>query len=280
MLGSVLTALGGVGGSLIGDFASGAINNYFSRDLMSTQNAYNNYAYKHRYQWQVEDMRKAGLNPILSAGAAGSPASVGIANANASSSSSTAKQLDNVVQAMQGLVKAQRDKTEAESRSANADAFSKEIQNLMMLDTGESLSSAKDVKKTTEDSVDVEKSADGTPIVDVKVDGANPPPLWKVLANAKRQMTYLDYNDKDISIGLKEVKLKYNRQIQKYRDEFPILPALEVFGSSAKQVSGVVKDLKLTPKDMVDLYWNLKKFGVKPEKALKRKEFRFLKDAF
>lgn len=280
MFGSILSAIGGFGGSLLGDFAGGAMNSYFSRDLMSKQNKYNTHAYKHRYQWQVEDMRNAGLNPLLSVGSAGSPASVGIANANASASASTAKQLDNVVQATQGLIKAQKEKTKAESRSANADAQAKEIQNMMMFDTGKSLASAKGVKSAAQDNIEIERSADGTPIVDVKVDGANPPPLWKVLANAKRQMTYLDYNDKDISIGLKEVKLKYNQQIQKYRDEFPILPALEVFGSSAKQVSGVVKDLKLTPKDLVDLYWNIKKLGIKPEKAFKRKEFRFLKDAF
>lgn len=29
------------------------------------QNALSKRAYKHRYQWQMEDMRKAGLNPIL-----------------------------------------------------------------------------------------------------------------------------------------------------------------------------------------------------------------------
>lgn len=41
-------------------------------------------AYKHRYQWQMKDMRKAGLNPILSAdiGAAG-VGSAGIADTSA-----------------------------------------------------------------------------------------------------------------------------------------------------------------------------------------------------
>lgn len=280
MFGSIASALGGVGGSLLGDWTGGLMSNYFSKDLMKQQNSYNTRSYQNRYQWQVADMRAAGLNPILSAGAAGSPVSSGISNANASASASTAKQLDNLVQATQGLIKAQKDKTEAESRNATADATSKEIQNMMMFDRGPDFSSAKDVKDSNDDNVEVEKQGDGVPLIDVNVNPSNPPPLWKVLAEAKRDLSRLDVNDKDMGVALKSVKLSYQTQLQNYREEFPILPALEVFGSSARQVSGVIKDLKLTPRDLIDMYWGLKKLGLKPEKFGHRKEFNFLKKVF
>lgn len=39
--------------------------------------------YKHRYQWQMKDMRKAGLNPILSAGGAPGTGGVPVADTSA-----------------------------------------------------------------------------------------------------------------------------------------------------------------------------------------------------
>lgn len=37
----------------------------FNREMMQAGQAYNERAYRHRYQWQVEDLVKAGLNPML-----------------------------------------------------------------------------------------------------------------------------------------------------------------------------------------------------------------------
>lgn len=84
---------GAVGSSILG----GAIGDFFggrssarqeaaNRKLMEYQNQLNVENYKHRYQWQMADMRAAGLNPILSAnlGAGGASAAslagVGMAN--------------------------------------------------------------------------------------------------------------------------------------------------------------------------------------------------------
>lgn len=50
--------------------AIGAIGSLFDRktgeESQERQAAYNERMYRHRYQWQMEDMEKAGLNPILS----------------------------------------------------------------------------------------------------------------------------------------------------------------------------------------------------------------------
>mgnify|MGYP000429937162 CR=1 FL=1 len=58
ILGSVIGAVGGLLGGLI------------DRDTslrgQSRQEAFNERAYRHRYQWQKEDMLAAGLNPVLS----------------------------------------------------------------------------------------------------------------------------------------------------------------------------------------------------------------------
>lgn len=51
----------------------------YQKDLMKIQNDYNVYNYQHQNQWRVDDLRAAGLNPILSAtsGTSVAPASAG-----------------------------------------------------------------------------------------------------------------------------------------------------------------------------------------------------------
>jgi hypothetical protein len=55
--------LGSVAGSLLGS----AVQNHYNSANAAQANAWNVENYKHRYQWAVEDMREAGLNPILAA---------------------------------------------------------------------------------------------------------------------------------------------------------------------------------------------------------------------
>jgi len=73
VLAAGLSALGGGTGvaGVLGGVAS-ALGASSSARAANQQAKYN---YKHRYQWQVEDMRKAGINPMLSAtqGAGGVP---------------------------------------------------------------------------------------------------------------------------------------------------------------------------------------------------------------
>ena len=51
----------------------------YQKELMKIQNDYNVYNYQHQNQWRVDDLRAAGLNPILSAtnGSSVAPASAG-----------------------------------------------------------------------------------------------------------------------------------------------------------------------------------------------------------
>ena len=55
--------LGSVAGSVFGS----AVQNHYNSANAAQANAWNIENYKHRYQWAVEDMRSAGLNPILAA---------------------------------------------------------------------------------------------------------------------------------------------------------------------------------------------------------------------
>lgn len=55
------SAIGAVGSIIAGDRVSSA-----SAKSAAETNFYNRENYKNRYQWQVKDMRKAGLNPALS----------------------------------------------------------------------------------------------------------------------------------------------------------------------------------------------------------------------
>jgi hypothetical protein len=55
--------LGSVAGSLLGS----SVQNHYNSANAAQANAWNVENYKHRYQWAVDDMRAAGLNPILAA---------------------------------------------------------------------------------------------------------------------------------------------------------------------------------------------------------------------
>lgn len=55
--------LGSVAGSVLGS----AVQSHYNSANAAQANAWNVDNYKHRYQWAVDDMRAAGLNPILAA---------------------------------------------------------------------------------------------------------------------------------------------------------------------------------------------------------------------
>lgn len=62
-LGSAAGAVAGGISSIIG----GALSNSAARHAATVANQRNIYNYQHRYQWAMQDMQKAGLNPILAA---------------------------------------------------------------------------------------------------------------------------------------------------------------------------------------------------------------------
>ena len=52
-------------GSIAGSVFGSAVQDHYNSANASQANEWNVENYKHRYQWAVEDMRNAGLNPIL-----------------------------------------------------------------------------------------------------------------------------------------------------------------------------------------------------------------------
>lgn len=94
--------LGNIAGSVLGGLGSSHIQSQYNEKAIRLQNDLNVDNYKHRYQWSVDDMRAAGLNPILAAtngiGGSISGASAGTvgmsdigANMNSARSSSAAE---------------------------------------------------------------------------------------------------------------------------------------------------------------------------------------------
>jgi hypothetical protein len=79
--------LGSVTGSVLGS----AVQNHYNSANAAQANAWNVENYKHRYQWAVDDMRAAGLNPILAAtnGIGGSIAGASAASVGMSDIGST-----------------------------------------------------------------------------------------------------------------------------------------------------------------------------------------------
>lgn len=59
--------LGNIAGSVLGSLGSSEIQSNYNENAIRLQNDLNVENYKHRYQWAVDDMRAAGLNPILAA---------------------------------------------------------------------------------------------------------------------------------------------------------------------------------------------------------------------
>lgn len=116
MLGTALT-LGGIGKAmdfgfdLLGGYLGGMMSTAnskellkkqfkYQKELMKIQNDYNVYNYQHQHQWRTEDMRSAGLNPILSAtgGTAVAPVSnPGVSAGNSSNSLSRDSGMSHIV---------------------------------------------------------------------------------------------------------------------------------------------------------------------------------------
>lgn len=93
--------LSDLGNSVLGGVIGGATSDYFNSASQERQYQYNKDLYQHRYQWQVEDMRKSGLNPVLAGlnGSVGST-SVGMVGANTANSfasdHNSARQIDTI----------------------------------------------------------------------------------------------------------------------------------------------------------------------------------------
>ena len=139
-----LAAAIGAAGSLIG----GAMNNSAARHAATTANERNIYNYQHRYQWAMDDMQKAGLNPMLAA-TQGIGGSINGASALAGSynlgegatagmsAGASAKQADTAARLADGTInklESEISLNAASARNLAADAAGKEIANKLASD--------------------------------------------------------------------------------------------------------------------------------------------------
>lgn len=80
-----LSGIGGVVNDVLGGSASAKQAQKYNKRLMAMENAYNEKFAKNAHQWEVEDLKSAGLNPALSTGgsSAGSIASQDVSGGSA-----------------------------------------------------------------------------------------------------------------------------------------------------------------------------------------------------
>lgn len=125
--------LGSVAGSVLGS----AVQNHYNSANAAQANAWNVENYKHRYQWAVEDMRNAGLNPILAAtnGIGGSisgssAASVGMSDIGSTmNSAKAASAAERQAKNAEHLAISQIDKNVAEADSVRQSTHGTVLQN-------------------------------------------------------------------------------------------------------------------------------------------------------
>lgn len=134
--GSVAGPIGAIGGALIG-----AAGSYFSSKQASD---FAETAYKHRYQWQVKDLQKAGLNPMLAV--QNSPGSVAQPNfeniGEGALKGASAASAVRLTQLQAKNVEAATRQTEAQTNKTITEAQAQEMQNLI-LQSSEPYQSAK-----------------------------------------------------------------------------------------------------------------------------------------
>lgn len=114
----------------IGDLISGAVSffggerqNASNRSSAREANEHNMHNYKNRHQWEVADLKAAGLNPMLSANAGGA---VGSAPAASAPSNSMGEGISTALQARRlsaeiEAIKSQTAKTQAETQGVQSD---------------------------------------------------------------------------------------------------------------------------------------------------------------
>lgn len=125
--------LGSVAGSVLGS----AVQNHYNSANAAQANAWNVENYKHRYQWAVEDMRKAGLNPILAATngiggsiAGASAASVGMSDIGSTmNSAKAASAAERQAKNAENLAVSQIEKNIAEADSTRQSTHGTVLQN-------------------------------------------------------------------------------------------------------------------------------------------------------
>lgn len=124
-------------GSIAGTVLGSAFQNHANSANAAQANEWNVENYKHRYQWAMEDMRQAGLNPILAATngvggsiAGASAASVGMGDIGSTmNSAKAASAAERQAKNAEHLAISQIDKNVAEADSVRQSTHGTVIQN-------------------------------------------------------------------------------------------------------------------------------------------------------
>lgn len=124
-------AIGAIAGQVGGNILQGATNYYFSKKLAHLQFQHQKEMMQNAHQWEVQDLRNAGLNPILSAGGSGASGSAsapvvtsGAENiAHSAMALKTAKEQQSLLRDQQALLREQQVRTKAETETARAQAL-------------------------------------------------------------------------------------------------------------------------------------------------------------
>ena len=117
----LLSKVGGILNDVTGATSAGAQSQKYALQSAQINNAYQKEFAQNAHQWEVEDLKKAGLNPILSAGGSGTSASGG-GVASASETSAGLSPMDALtagVNAYAGIQNARQIKANTENTNAN-----------------------------------------------------------------------------------------------------------------------------------------------------------------
>lgn len=121
-----IAAAAGLGG--LSDIATSAFNWYAQKDLQGESQDWQRYVMQNQKQWQVEDLKKAGLNPVLATGLGVSAPSSPTPSFTGATSQGMREALASVRKRESQLGDQQLEKLKAETKAAEAVARSASAQ--------------------------------------------------------------------------------------------------------------------------------------------------------
>lgn len=136
----MFSGIGSLLNNITGATSAGAQSQRYAIESAMLNNVYQKEFAQNAHQWEIEDLKKAGLNPILSAGGSGASASGGGVN-SASVQSAGVDPLSAGIGIWQGIEQAQNtakdaNLKDAQAKNTEADTLLKEAQKLTELTKG------------------------------------------------------------------------------------------------------------------------------------------------